>query len=92
VIEVYWHHTRALPVIVLRRDLVARGGYRRVGLVEAGAAGVFLDRGVRPGGVYAYRIAYARRADGTLFFGEPTPEYFVTVPGDEDRSGSPRGG
>ena len=75
-----WTPKPGLGALILRRDLLAQEGFERVAWLGSEHDHVYLDRGVRPAGVYAYRVAYARRALEAPLLGMPSPELFVSVP------------
>lgn len=80
-VELSWQASAdADGAVVFRRDVLAADGRpERIAELGASARGSFVDRRLRPGGVYAYRIAQARRVDGVVLYGRPSGEHFVTV-------------
>lgn len=81
-IEISWPHKAGWGAVVFRRDLFGtKRRLRRIKNTTAAHHSTIFDRDVQPGGVYAYRVAYARiDARGQRYFGQPSPEVFVTVP------------
>lgn len=81
-IELSWPHKTGWGAVVFRRDLFGtQRRLRRIKNITAAHHATIFDRNVQPGGIYAYRVAYARiDARGQRYFGQPSPEVFVTVP------------
>lgn len=85
-VEVRWSPT-SLPAVVYRRNVTAgREQGRPVAVLHEGHGGTFVDREVRPGDVYAYRVAVARRHPGFLQRGPRSRAFYVSVPGSENES------
>lgn len=81
-VELSWAPRQGWGVLVFRRDLgPSRAPPRRVAELGPEAGSGWLDRQVEPGGLYAYRLAHARRAPGGWpIYGVPSVELYVTVP------------
>ena len=85
-VEVRWDAKPHLGALVFRRDVLDRSARpRRRAELGAGCDGIFFDRDVEPGGVYAYRVALARFDGGVVQYGTPSEEVYVTVPGEEGK-------
>ena len=80
VVELRWKASAGERVLVFRRNVLQRQARpERIAQLGPGAGGLFVDRKVRPAGVYAYRVALAREAGPALQFGPPSQEIYVTV-------------
>lgn len=80
-VELTWAHKKEWGVVIFRRNVLQ--GERRPKLlpwVFAQTQGLYLDRTIRPGHIYAYRLGYARKKQGVMIYGHLTQELFVTVP------------
>ena len=79
-IEVEWEPEDATQgALILRRDLLTpKAPAKRVATLGPGARGIYLDRDVTPGGVYAYRVALTRRGEVTTL-GRLSEELFVSL-------------
>lgn len=79
-VEVRWTPSTS-PAVLFRRNVTAgQQEVRRVATVAGSQGGTFLDRDVRPGAVYAYRVAVARRHPGFLQLGPRSRTFYVSVP------------
>ncbi len=79
-VELHWQATGRAGALIFRRDVLrSHAPVERIAQVGAGAGGVFVDRHVQPGAVYAYRVALASHTGDTLQFGPPSDEIYVTV-------------
>jgi hypothetical protein len=79
-VEVEWVPEDATQgALVLRRDLLdPKAQTKRVATLGPGARGVWLDRDVTPGGVYAYRVALTRPGEVPTL-GHLSEELFVSL-------------
>lgn len=79
VVELGWTAEPGLGVVVFRRDVLTDGPFERVGLIAAPAT-TWVDRAVHAGGVWSYRIAFARQQNGFVQFGAPSEELYASTP------------
>ena len=77
-VELSWQPLQGWGVAVFRRDVLERPPrIERVGNLPLEHASTYLDRTVKPGKVYAYRIAYVRMESGVPIYGAPSGEFYV---------------
>ncbi len=87
-VELQWHPI-AEGAIVFRRDVLDEDSkLTPIASLEAASAGLFVDRDVQPGGVYAYRVALSRPSSDLTQYGSPSRTLYVSVP--EDASSARR--
>lgn len=79
-VELSWASQGADGAIIFRRELGGQAPIRRLALVTPSQDHLYVDADVKPGGVYAYRIALASFVDGVPCFGPAGAERFVNVP------------
>lgn len=79
-VELAWTPAGLDGALVFRRDVLdPNAGTRRISRPNGGARGLFVDRDVDPGGVYAYRVALSIDHAGLVQYGPPSEEIYVTV-------------
>ena len=61
-VELSWVACDGCGAMIFRRDVLSDGPFERVAAVAAGRAPLYVDRDVRPGGVWSYRVALAKQA------------------------------
>lgn len=67
--------------LIFRRDVLRRStNTQRIATLRAGERGVLLDRDVRSGGVYAYRVALAHEHLSYTQYGPPSEAVYISVP------------
>lgn len=79
-VELSWAPQGADGAIIFRRALGGQAPTKRLALVTPSQDHLYVDADVKPGGVYAYRIALASFVDGVPCFGPAGAERFVNVP------------
>jgi hypothetical protein len=84
-VEIRWHpHSEG--ALVFRRDvLTSDSTLRPVAVLGPDRADRFVDRDVRPGGVYAYRVALSTSSGAFTQYGRPSRMLYVSVPKVDDR-------
>lgn len=79
-VELRWQ-TEGNGALVFRRNVLeGSAGPKRLASFDSGRRGVLLDRDVRPGAVYAYRVALAAEYDEITQYGPPSESLYVSVP------------
>ncbi len=79
-VELAWAPVHLDGALVFRRDVLdPNAGTERISRPDAGARGLFIDRDLDPGGVYAYRVALFLDRAGLIQYGPPSEEIYVTV-------------
>lgn len=80
-VELRWEPLQGHGAVVFRRDVLREGRFERVAAVRPDARGVFVDRDVRPGGVWSYRVALLREnASGLVQYGPGSDEVYAATP------------
>jgi hypothetical protein len=78
VVELTWRPAPGCQHLIFRRALGAQDPRpARLALLDAADGGLYIDRAVEPGQVYAYRVACVRTADALPFYGRATTELYV---------------
>lgn len=85
-VELRWK-PRTSGVLIFRRNVLKEGAKtRRIARLGPAAHGVFVDRDIRPQGVYAYRIALAIERETFVQFGPPSEPVYVSVDGNSQHN------
>lgn len=82
-VELSWAAQGADGAVIFRREIGGDSSGQRLtrhALVTPAQDHLYVDADVKPGGVYAYRIAMASFVDDIPCFGAPGAERFVNVP------------
>lgn len=82
-VELSWASQGADGAVIFRREIGGDPSAQRLtrhALVTPAQDHLYVDADVKPGGVYAYRIAMASFVDDIPCFGVPGAERFVNVP------------
>lgn len=82
VVEIEWR-PEAPGVVFMRDVLRPDAGTRRFDASEM-SAGSHVVRGMKPEGVYAFRVALGDNEQGFVRFGTPSEEVYVTIRGNEE--------
>lgn len=84
-VELSWVACHGCGAMIFRRDVLADGPFERLAAIAAGRAPLFVDRDVRPGGVWSYRVALAKEAEkgGLVQYGPLSEEVYASTPVDE---------
>jgi len=84
-VDLRWLEEQEQGAVIFRRDVISGDGLERVAEIEPSSDGTYLDTGVQPDGVYAYRvalmerIAYQNKPGFLKRFGIPSEEVYVTL-------------
>lgn len=82
-VELHWQPS-GRGAVLFRRDVLAdESRVRRLTTVGPGARGHFVDRSVRPDGVYAYQIALAAPESPFPQFGPPSEPLYISLSDDK---------
>lgn len=80
-VELRWEAPAEYGAVVFRRDVLADGPFERLRELDASCRGAFVDRDVRPGGVWSYRVALSRvNVGGFHQYGPPSEEVYASTP------------
>jgi hypothetical protein len=80
IVELHWAAPPTTGALIFRRDVLDDdAGVERLAQLGPQARTTFIDRGVEPGGVYAYQVALAIDTGTFIQFGQPSEEIYVTV-------------
>jgi len=67
-------------MLLFRKQVTAESAeFHRLAMWQASARGIAIDRSVKMGEVYAYRLALVETSSGFPQFGEPSPPVYVSV-------------
>ncbi len=81
--ELSWPAASQATVIFRRDVLNPEASIERIADLPPRSTSRFVDGGLTPGGVYAYRIARGIEAGDIVHFGPPGEEVYVTLPSEE---------
>lgn len=89
-VELQWKSPSDAGAVIFRRNVLEEGsGFRRVAELQRGARS-WVDRDVRPAGVWSYRVASSQTNDvGMVQYGPPSEEVYASTP-DGGQDDSPR--
>ncbi len=78
-VQIEWKTEGECGAVIFRRDVLGEGPFQRHAAVASPSTN-WVDRDVRPGGVWSYRVAPFVEVDGVRFFGEASEEVYASPP------------